>query len=161
MGNSSLVGNGLNPDNPGDDFVTYKQALINPFSYVRTDTLPPPGWTGPWPSAETTTYTIGTGVPATAAPNGSVYVRTDSPYTIYVRKAGAWVDSTEVANATPTAIYKEPGTASNLAAASPTPTVPGAPVTGNATVLEDADELRVGQHNGTSWSWAGDAFTKT
>lgn len=39
-GNSALVSTGLNPDNLNDDFVTYKAALSNPFSYVRTTTMP-------------------------------------------------------------------------------------------------------------------------
>ena len=160
LGNSALMGNGLNPDNPGDDFVTYKQALNNPFSYVRTTALPPPGWSGPWPQAEAMSYGSGTGVPSAEAPDGSVYVRTDTPFDIYVRKDGAWVDSGSNANATPTSVSKQPGVASNLVAATPTPTVPASPVTGNLTVMEDADEYRAAQHNGTVWSWAGAAFTK-
>ena len=40
VGNEALVQSGLNPLNPGDDFVTYKDALANPFSYVRTGTKP-------------------------------------------------------------------------------------------------------------------------
>lgn len=46
VGNEALVPVGLNPANPDDDFVTYKEALINPFSYVRTATLPTMGWSG-------------------------------------------------------------------------------------------------------------------
>ena len=37
---------GLNPANAGDDFVKYKAALINPFSYVRDYSLPQLGWSG-------------------------------------------------------------------------------------------------------------------
>jgi hypothetical protein len=40
VGNEQLAGAGLNPANPGDDYVTYKQALVNPFSYVRTTSKP-------------------------------------------------------------------------------------------------------------------------
>ena len=160
FGNSALVASGLNPDNVNDDFVTYKEALTNPFSYVRTDTLPSTGWNAPWPEAEAATFGTGSGSPTADAPDGSVFVSTTSPYSIWVRKAGAWVDSTEDANASPTAIYKEPGTTANLTIATPSPTTPVAPVAGNATVMEDSDEYRVAQHNGTSWSWAGDAFLK-
>lgn len=46
VGNEGLVPLGLNPANPGDDFVTYREALVNPFSYVRTATLPTMGWSG-------------------------------------------------------------------------------------------------------------------
>ncbi len=51
VGNSALVGAGLNPDNAGDDFVTYREALINPFSYVRTTGQPDtqPLFSGSWP----------------------------------------------------------------------------------------------------------------
>jgi hypothetical protein len=40
VGNEALAGAGLNSANPGDDFVTYKQALVNPFSYVRSTSKP-------------------------------------------------------------------------------------------------------------------------
>jgi hypothetical protein len=40
VGNETLMAAGLNPANPGDDFVTYKEALANPFSYVRTTSKP-------------------------------------------------------------------------------------------------------------------------
>jgi hypothetical protein len=46
LGNSALVTDGLNPDDPTDDFVTYRDALVNPFSYVRATSLPTPGWSG-------------------------------------------------------------------------------------------------------------------
>jgi hypothetical protein len=49
VGNEALAcpGAGLNPAPPGgpdDDFVVYREALRNPFSYVRTATLPALGW---------------------------------------------------------------------------------------------------------------------
>lgn len=44
LGNSALVPAGLNPINAGDDFVTYKDTLVNPFSYVRSLALPVFGW---------------------------------------------------------------------------------------------------------------------
>lgn len=52
VGNSALVGTGLNPANPNDDFVTYREALINPFSYVRTTGQPDsqPLFSGSWPN---------------------------------------------------------------------------------------------------------------
>lgn len=40
VGNSALQAAGLNPANPGDDYVTYRNALVNPFSYVRTTGQP-------------------------------------------------------------------------------------------------------------------------
>lgn len=40
LGNSALAADGLNPVNLNDDFVTYKAALVNPFTYVRTATQP-------------------------------------------------------------------------------------------------------------------------
>ncbi len=49
VGNEALVADGLNPDNAGDDFVTYKDALTNPFSYVRSTSKPDISlghWTG-------------------------------------------------------------------------------------------------------------------
>ena len=44
VGNDGLVDDGLNPANVGDDFVTYRGALANPFSYVRAAALPTLGW---------------------------------------------------------------------------------------------------------------------
>ena len=57
VGNDALVTDGLNPLNPAvtggtDDFVTYKGALINPFSYVRSQKLPEMGWKGQWTYTE-------------------------------------------------------------------------------------------------------------
>jgi hypothetical protein len=46
LGNGALTEEGLNPLNVDDDFVTYRNALINPFSYVRANSLPDEGWTG-------------------------------------------------------------------------------------------------------------------
>ena len=40
VGNEALTEVGLNPANPGDDYVAYKEALANPFSYVRTTSKP-------------------------------------------------------------------------------------------------------------------------
>lgn len=40
LGNTALVTAGLNPSNPTDDFVTYRDALVNPFTYVRTSSQP-------------------------------------------------------------------------------------------------------------------------
>lgn len=40
LGNTALVDDGLNPANPTDDFVVYRDALVNPFTYVRTDSQP-------------------------------------------------------------------------------------------------------------------------
>lgn len=40
LGNAALVTAGLNPANPTDDFVKYRTALVNPFTYVRTTGVP-------------------------------------------------------------------------------------------------------------------------
>lgn len=40
LGNSALVTNGLNPENTDDNYVKYRRALNNPFSYVRSATQP-------------------------------------------------------------------------------------------------------------------------
>jgi hypothetical protein len=40
VGNEALIDTGLNPANAGDDYVTYREALINPFSYVRATGQP-------------------------------------------------------------------------------------------------------------------------
>lgn len=52
LGNSALVAAGLNPANPTDDFVIYRNALVNPFSYVRTSTQPDtqPLFSGTYPA---------------------------------------------------------------------------------------------------------------
>ena len=66
VGNSALVGLGLNPGNAGDDYVTYREALINPFSYVRTTGQPDsqPLLSGSWPDVvgNITPYEAPTGV---------------------------------------------------------------------------------------------------
>ncbi len=68
VGNSALVGTGLNPDNAGDDYVTYREALINPFSYVRTTGQPDtqPLFSGSWPdvTGNITPYEAPTGATA-------------------------------------------------------------------------------------------------
>lgn len=40
LGNTALASTGLNPVNALDDFMVYRAALTNPFSYVRTATQP-------------------------------------------------------------------------------------------------------------------------
>lgn len=40
LGNGALAADGLNPANPDDDYVTYRAALVNPFTYVRSDSQP-------------------------------------------------------------------------------------------------------------------------
>jgi hypothetical protein len=40
VGNEALTAEGLNPTNTDDDFVAYKDALANPFSYVRATGKP-------------------------------------------------------------------------------------------------------------------------
>ena len=49
VGNEALTAAGLNPTSPTDDFVLYKEALANPFSYVRSTAKPDismGSWTG-------------------------------------------------------------------------------------------------------------------
>lgn len=68
VGNSALVGEGLNPANTGDDYVTYREALINPFSYVRTTGQPDsqPLLSASWPdvTGNITPYVAPTSVTA-------------------------------------------------------------------------------------------------
>lgn len=40
VGNTALAVSGLNPDNVSDDFMTYRSAMVNPFTYVRTTGQP-------------------------------------------------------------------------------------------------------------------------
>lgn len=40
LGNSALAAAGLNPANPADDYVVFREALVNPFTYVRTTGQP-------------------------------------------------------------------------------------------------------------------------
>lgn len=40
LGNTALATSGLNPINADDDFLTYRAALANPFSYIRTALIP-------------------------------------------------------------------------------------------------------------------------
>lgn len=68
VGNSALVGTGLNSATAGDDYVIYREALINPFSYIRTTGQPDsqPLLSGSWPSVtgNITPYVAPTGVTA-------------------------------------------------------------------------------------------------
>lgn len=68
VGNSALVRLGLNSANAGDDYVIYREALINPFSYVRTTGQPDtqPLFSGSWPNVagNITPYVAPTGVTA-------------------------------------------------------------------------------------------------
>lgn len=65
VGNSALVRAGLNPANAGDDYVIYREALINPFSYIRTTGQPDtqPLLSASWPnvSGNITPYVAPTG----------------------------------------------------------------------------------------------------
>lgn len=40
LGNSALAATGLLPENPDDDYVIFRAALVNPFTYVRSDAQP-------------------------------------------------------------------------------------------------------------------------
>jgi len=113
LGNPALVTNGLNPNNAGDDFVTYKEALVNPFSYVRSTTLPPFGWKegesgggsgfptdpeftlGECAITEAAAASVGdapTAGPAGAEPNGELLVDSATG-DVWIVRARNWVDS--------------------------------------------------------------------
>ena len=64
VGNTALVAAGLNPDNVDDEFVLYKAALVNPFSYVRSPAAPTIGWSGAFvPSALNSIGCADSGIP--------------------------------------------------------------------------------------------------
>lgn len=127
LGNTALVTAGLNPLNSGDDWVTYKEALVNPFSYVRSAALPVFGWTegsvgegSAWPhEAE---YAIGECALEPALPpvatieaapvagpiegnegDGTIIVATGSG-DIWIVRLGEWVDSGVTAAPVPAAV---------------------------------------------------------
>lgn len=56
IGNDALTSAGLPSGIPGEDFVRYKAALTNPFTYVRTSGIPSgdPLFDGPFPSLPST-----------------------------------------------------------------------------------------------------------
>lgn len=67
LGNGALAATGLNPAiSASDDFVVYREALVNPFSYVRTLTFPSGSgmFNGSYPAtgADITPYLLATGV---------------------------------------------------------------------------------------------------
>jgi len=68
VGNSALVGTGLNSATAGDNYVIYREALINPFSYIRTtgqpDTQPLLSTSWPDVTGNITPYVLPTGVTA-------------------------------------------------------------------------------------------------
>lgn len=80
LGNSSLANTGLNPAISGtDNFVTYREALVNPFSYVRSDTAPTGNslFNGSFPAtgSDITPYLLATsvsaGTPGSFGPSGA------------------------------------------------------------------------------------------
>lgn len=79
LGNTALAVSGLNPDNPADDFMTYREALVNPFTYVRATGAPidEPLFSGSYPSGacDVTPYVTPTGVtpgtPGAFTPSGA------------------------------------------------------------------------------------------
>lgn len=101
IGNSALVTAGLNPAiSATDDFVVYREALINPFTYVRTTGFPStaPLFNGSYPTIDSTitpyvTPTSATaGVPGSFGPTGAT-----APYALAnlialgaLGNAGAW-----------------------------------------------------------------------
>jgi len=40
LGNEALTADGLQPGEPTEDYTIYREALVNPFTYVRTDSQP-------------------------------------------------------------------------------------------------------------------------
>jgi hypothetical protein len=68
LGNVGLSLQGLNPVRPTDDYVVYREALVNPFSYVRATSQPStaPFFSGAYPAtgADITPYVAPTGVTA-------------------------------------------------------------------------------------------------
>lgn len=101
LGNSSLVTAGLNPAvSATDDFVVYREALINPFTYVRTTGFPStaPLFNGSYPTlADTITpFIIPTsataGVPGSFGPTGATapYALTNLISLGALGNAGAW-----------------------------------------------------------------------
>jgi hypothetical protein len=93
LGNTALSVSGLNPVRPTDDFVIYREALVNPFSYVRATSHPStaPFMSGAYPAtgADITPYVLPTGVtpgtPGSFQPAGATV-----PYDINViRSLGA------------------------------------------------------------------------
>ena len=125
VGNDALIVDGLNPGiNPNDDFVLYKDALVNPFSYVRTAEQPAAGWSG-------------TFVPA---PDNSINCMVETVATGATEVAGAagtWTPADSIAPA-------------NLAAMS---TVAATPTSawgaGSHMVLGDASQAT---WDGTAWT---------
>lgn len=90
LGNAALSVNGLNPVRPTDDYMTYREALVNPFSYVRATSHPStaPFLSGAYPAtgADVTPYVAVTGatggVPGAFVPGGATV-----PYDITVLRA--------------------------------------------------------------------------
>lgn len=126
LGNSALVPAGLNPINAGDDWVTYKDALVNPFSYVRTAALPPFGWAegevgqgNEWPHddenalgectlppASPAAATIGAAPSAGPVTGGEVdgtIIIVTATGVIWIVRAGSWVNSGVTATPVPAA----------------------------------------------------------
>lgn len=80
LGNGALAATGLNPAiSSTDDFVTYREALVNPFSYVRTASMPSGAslFNGSYPAtgADITPFVLATGVtpgiPGSFTPSGA------------------------------------------------------------------------------------------
>lgn len=77
VGNTALAVSGLNPANPSDDFMTYRSALVNPFTYVRTTGQPDsePLFDGSWTDDGVEPYVTPTGVtpgtPGSFTPSGA------------------------------------------------------------------------------------------
>jgi hypothetical protein len=115
VGNEALTGAGLNPVNADDDFVAYREALANPFSYVRTTGKPDISagswsggaggvgeWTktaensigcveaGPVGASSATAGTPGTWAPGGSTPPASVTALQDTLPPITATPATAW-----------------------------------------------------------------------
>jgi hypothetical protein len=176
LGNAALVPTGLNPNNSGDSWVTYKEALENPFSYVRAAQLPPFGWAegtpgsgNDWPADEENTMnpeqggggaaTAGVGTAPTAGPvtggeaDGTLRVVTGTG-AVWIVRTGEWEDSTEVITPAPAAVAIVTVLPSGALPANP-------PSDGDAVFYDDGGiEYDIWQKTAGTWGDTGNTVTK-
>ena len=169
LGNAALTPNGLNPNNVGDSWVTYKEALENPFSYVRAAALPPFGWAegtpgegNDWPADEENTMNpeeavvaanASVGTAPAAGPvtgnegNGTVRVVTGTG-AVWVVRDGDWVDTANPITPAPAKaaiVFQNPGTTSPA----------GTWAANDVAYWEDGTDIyKTYVYNGTTWSAA-------
>jgi hypothetical protein len=142
VGNEALTADGLNPANTDDDFVTYKDALANPFSYVRATGKPDislGSWTGGVGNAGVWTKTAANSIGcAPPAATGATVTGTGAPGT-----PGVWLPT----GATP------PASVAALIAAVPakTATPTTAWTTGQYIQTGTSGSPGEAHWNGTAW----------